>query len=40
MSDTTVQFLTRNQVLVQIGKTMHAERNGFILKELLHAIGY
>lgn len=27
-----MQFLTRSQVLAQVRKTVHAERNGFILK--------
>lgn len=38
LSDISMQFLTRSQVLSQVRKTVHAKRNGLILKELLHAV--
>lgn len=38
LSDISMQFLMRSQVLAQVRKTVHAERNGFILKQSPHSI--
>lgn len=38
LTNISVQFLMRRQVLAHVRKTAHAERNGFILKELPRAI--